>query len=162
MEKLVRIDAAGGYGIMTRAPINKDEVIFSFEKHFVPASTNVTLHVDDGVFQLSTDPTAIENFLNHSCDPNAYIDFVSLQLHALRPIEAGEEITYHYGTSDWDDEDVFDCECGSKNCLGHIAGFRNMPKEVQDRLLPYATPYIKKQFRYVAARGDDGRYVRGA
>lgn len=39
-------------------------------------------------------------FVNHSAEPNAV--FEGLELHALRRIEPGEEITHHYG-EEWDD-----------------------------------------------------------
>lgn len=44
-------------------------------------------------------PVVITNefrFLNHAAAPNAELDD-SLEVHALRPIAAGEEITIHYG-----------------------------------------------------------------
>lgn len=39
-------------------------------------------------------------YVNHSAEPNAV--FEGPELYALRPIEAGEEITHHYG-EEWED-----------------------------------------------------------
>ncbi len=39
-------------------------------------------------------------FLNHSSDPNA--EFIGADLHALRNIQPGAELTFHYG-DDWED-----------------------------------------------------------
>lgn len=38
------------------------------------------------------------SFINHSCDPNAFVFFEGNQMHvrSLRPLRAGEEITQTY------------------------------------------------------------------
>src|SRR5512135_1435255 len=60
-----------------------------------------------------------DRHLNHSCDPNAYVQYVGDEcyLRARRPIASGEEITCDYnlniieGTS-------WPCHCGSLRCRG--------------------------------------------
>ncbi len=60
-------------------------------------------------------------YLNHSCAPNCEAQQVGdrVWIVALRPIEAGEELTfnYGYGLEDWRD---YPCRCGAPNCLGYI------------------------------------------
>ena len=60
-------------------------------------------------------------FLNHSCDPNCWIDIIKKRIWiiALRDIEEGEELTYDYGfdVEHWEDHP---CRCGSDNCIGYI------------------------------------------
>lgn len=41
-------------------------------------------------------------YANHHAEPNAYLD--GEDMYALRDIQPGEEITFHYG-EDWEDED---------------------------------------------------------
>lgn len=59
-------------------------------------------------------------FSNHSCDPNigvrGQIVFV-----ALRVIEAGEELTHDWATTD-DDDYTMICRCGAACCRGVITG----------------------------------------
>lgn len=56
--------------------------------------------------------------LNHSCDPNAWMD--GLNLVARRPIAKGEEITSEYATFAGDHLTEFDCKCGAATCRGRI------------------------------------------
>jgi uncharacterized protein len=59
-------------------------------------------------------------FINHSCEPNC--EAVKLDgrvwIHAVRPIEAGEELTYDYAydRADGDDEGFYRCRCGARGC----------------------------------------------
>lgn len=65
-----------------------------------------------------TEPSLDEN-LNHSCDPNAWISD-DVTLAARRDIAAGEEITLDQGTWNFDDSaytwDDSDCGCGARAC----------------------------------------------
>lgn len=60
---------------------------------------------------------------NHACDPNAELIWQEAEgiawLTALRPIAAGEEITFDYGFSLA--ESLFHpCACGAAECVGRI------------------------------------------
>ena len=78
-----------------------------------------------------------DNFINHSCDPNCglRVEAGRAYLFAIRPIAAGDEITFDYSTSM--DEDFWEmrCQCGSTVCRGRIRDFRHLPAEVRDRYL---------------------------
>ena len=56
---------------------------------------------------------APERHINHSCDPNSYVQTVNGRrlLWALRDIPAGEEVTYDYSINS-DGETVWTCHCG--------------------------------------------------
>ena len=63
-------------------------------------------------------------WINHSCDPNSIIDCgieddgeVFARIIALRPIAAGEELTYDYAFPAHLAEP---CRCGAVNCRGLI------------------------------------------
>jgi hypothetical protein len=58
--------------------------------------------------------------LNHSCDPNAWLD--GLNLVARRRIQSGEQITADYGTFCNESLEPFVCSCGSPECRGTIRG----------------------------------------
>jgi len=75
-------------------------------------------------------------FVNHSCDPNAYSkdDGGVISLFALKRIEPGQEICFHYsvnGRSDWE----MVCACKSDYCTRRITGnFHKLPEWQKRRL----------------------------
>ena len=65
-------------------------------------------------------------FINHSCDPNLLglivrvgVNYPRLALFACRDIEAGEELTFSYGSCH-SDLSSRPCFCGSTKCLGFL------------------------------------------
>ena len=56
---------------------------------------------DDGEFH-GIDGDGVLKWLNHSSSPN--VEFDGPQLYALRDIDAGEELTFHYG-EEWEHVD---------------------------------------------------------
>jgi hypothetical protein len=60
------------------------------------------------------------HYINHSCQPNAYISNVRghILFFALRDIEPGEEITVDYISTMH--PDTKRCTCGARNCRGTI------------------------------------------
>ncbi|HUN93566.1 MAG TPA: SET domain-containing protein-lysine N-methyltransferase [Burkholderiaceae bacterium] len=59
-------------------------------------------------------------YINHSCDPNAYMRVIGVhvEFYALRAIGVGEEITVDYGPTHH--EGRLGCRCGASNCRGSI------------------------------------------
>lgn len=78
-------------------------------------------------------------FINHSCQPNAYVRD-SATLTALKNIRAGEEITFDYSMTEWTAEEfggaegwkMHNCRCGSANCRGTITSFPLLPMALQE------------------------------
>lgn len=60
--------------------------------------------------------------INHSCEPNCFFDTSSLQLIALKPIKAGDELGFFYPSAEWDMDQAFECNCGTKSCIGKVQG----------------------------------------
>ena len=81
--------------------------------------------------------------VNHSCHPNSFFDPEQKQLVCIKPIAAGEEITFFYPSSEWSMTQPFDCYCASPFCLHHIAGARYLSPEQQKRYR--FTPFIQKK-----------------
>ncbi|MDD2807273.1 MAG: SET domain-containing protein [Patescibacteria group bacterium] len=146
---------ATGKRLVTIKKIAAGETILAFEKKFVSYSTNKTLRIDENTHQISADPNSPENFINHSCDANAYIDFKSLSLVARRPITSGEEITYNYCTSDYDEEDIFECHCQSAKCKKYIAGFKSLrlseKLELREQLSPFLAQKLDEELAALSA-----------
>ena len=131
--------------LVTIKNIEKDEVLFNFERKFLDHPIKTSLQVDEGLHQISSDPESIENFLNHSCEPNGYIDFQDLTFRALRNIKMGEELTFNYLTTEWDMANKFDCECLSKYCFKKIKGFKYLTFIQKSRLSPLLSPFLKNK-----------------
>jgi SET domain-containing protein len=63
-----------------------------------------------------------EAYVNHSCDPNIYIDGQIL-FRSLRDIKQGEFLTVDYGTFFLTKKNPIDpCNCGSNKCRGKVTG----------------------------------------
>ena len=80
-------------------------------------------------------------FLNHSCDPNLVIR--NRQVMTRRSIEATEELTFNYNTTEYDMATPFMCRCGAPECSGVIGGFRYLAISEQERLEPILSDYLR-------------------
>lgn len=61
-------------------------------------------------------------YMNHSCDPNCYIDIDHFQLIAIKPISKGDEFSFFYPSTEWDMAEPFHCHCNTNKCLKEIQG----------------------------------------
>jgi len=88
-------------------------------------------------------------FGNHSCEPNlgvrGQIVFV-----AMRPVEAGEELTHDWATTD-DDEYKLECRCGAPTCRKVITGRDWHRRDLQEKYRGYFSTYLADQI----ARADE-------
>lgn len=68
-------------------------------------------------------PENAARLINHSCDPNceAFIEDDKIWIAALRDISKNDELFFNYGF-DLENYAEHPCLCGSKNCVGYIAG----------------------------------------
>jgi len=87
---------------------------------------------------LHLDMARPSSILNHSCDPNGFIDFAKMQYRALRPIKKGEQLTWNYNTSEWELKRPFQCLCGK-----HITGFKCLDANEKSKLFKYLSPYLR-------------------
>jgi len=69
-------------------------------------------------------------YINHSCEPNVYFDVSKHEVRCLRDIEAGEEITFFYPSTEWSMDQAFECTCNKPSCLGIINGATHLDKSV--------------------------------
>lgn len=141
-----------GKGLFARKIIKKGSPLFHFNGQIGDdAHTNPkALQIDEDKFLEST--AKFDDFLNHSCEPNCYIDWQRLNLIALKDIQEGEELTYNYCTSDWDDVNLikdcsFKCKCGSKNCIGEVKGFRYLSMKQKKEIQKFISPFLRNKFK---------------
>jgi D-alanine-D-alanine ligase-like ATP-grasp enzyme len=95
--------------VMTRWNSQQQEL---FARYAYPLSNEV--------YVLWSDDPEDWSPLNHSCDPNSWLE--GLNLVARRPIAAGEQITADYGTFCNESLETFACACGSADCRGTVRG----------------------------------------
>ena len=63
--------------------------------------------------------------ISHSCDPNVKVQLVDggFDFVTVRPIKAGETVTFNYLSSEWTMEGTFNCLCGAATCFLHPPNF---------------------------------------
>lgn len=76
----------------------------------------------------------VDDLINHSCDPNAGLKFTEfgILLVAIKDISAGDEISWDYSTTMYNNPWKMKCMCGAKKCRGTIREFRFLPKKTQE------------------------------
>ena len=82
--------------------------------------------------------------INHSCDPNAWLD--GLNLTARYKIAAGEQITMDYATFCNESLGEFVCSCGSPECRGLIRG-SDYRKAFLDHYGEHVSDYVRTKRR---------------
>lgn len=148
MSLYVGDSATGGRGVFTTQRIARGSPVLPFKG---PAIERAQLdpnqyHLQIGEALYLGPSGEFDDYVNHSCEPNCGIND-ELVLVALRDIEAGEELTWDYGTAiDEDDFDGFPCRCRARACRGRVISYRHLPPDVQRRLSPWLLPYLKSKY----------------
>ena len=114
-----------GYGVVALRDFAEGEEIAEVDGVAWREGENVddrySLRIEDGLYFDMVDQT---RFINHSCDPNSWVEVgvtddgqAWATVIALRPIAAGEELSYDYAFPAHLAEP---CRCGADNCRGLI------------------------------------------
>jgi hypothetical protein len=164
MKPLYIVNIQGkGQGVVTKKDITQGEKILRFSGQQVTGkevrNPNTALQVDQDLF-LESDG-ANDECLNHSCNPNCYIDFEDLTLRALKDIRRGEELTFDYNTSEYDLIDqgcAFLCLCGSKHCIGDINGLKYAPLGHRKRIEHLLSPFLRRKMQKETPPHDPKRF----
>lgn len=94
----------------------QDEVLIDLqqaETHDAPNYATIDLHNRHVLHPVG-------RYINHSCEPTAYIDLARQAVVALREIQPGDEITFNYLTTERRIVAPFDCHCGSERCVRRV------------------------------------------
>ena len=103
-------------------------------------------------------PDYPNQYLNHSCNPNAGIRGKIIikdsdrsvkgeyEIVALKNIKEGEEITIDYSIIEGDDLWEMECTCGEKNCRKIIRSVRYIPIKQFKKYLPNVPAYFKNLY----------------
>lgn len=85
-------------------------------------------------------------FINHSCDPNGYINSHDLTFCSLRHVEKGEQLFFNYNTTEWMLADPFKCECNSRQCSGEINGYNFLSTEERKSIVSITALHLRRSF----------------
>jgi hypothetical protein len=135
----VRRSALGGFGVFTIERITAGTTLIELPAVFDDTSGRHTIQVGERRHQAFTDD--IDDYLNHSCHPTAHVDTERLCVVALRDLEAGEEVTFNYLTTEWDMVEPFVCSCDGQERL--VGGLRHARSEERDALYPWLAPWLR-------------------
>jgi hypothetical protein len=145
-EKLaIKTGPDGQTGTFARRRIAKGEILMTFDGRVIDHRTATSVQIDDYRHINGTEYST--QFLNHSCEPTAYMDWNGPVLKSARDLKAGEEITHNYTTSEWETHSAFICKCGSPKCYGTVKGFRYLTAEQQKELESYLPEYMKRRMK---------------
>lgn len=106
-----------------------EETICSFSANEIhPVPSRYTVQVNE-TQHIILHPVFLQ-YINHSCNPNAFFNTTTMELTALRAIVPGDEFTFFYPSTEWFMAEPFTCICGETNCIGTIKGAKEITKEV--------------------------------
>jgi SET domain-containing protein len=133
-----------GKGVFARCRIQQGETVLRFSGPLLRraelpgsryAERDLYLQIGDDLF---LGPSGdIDDFVNHSCDPNCGVVIAggSVRLIAMRTIRSGEEIRFDYSTTSAGDPVEMRCSCGSPACRGRIGDFMWLPSHLQEKYI---------------------------
>lgn len=134
----------GKCGLFALEPISEGAAVIDFRnEELLPSPTRRSVQIDEGKHVIGRPETV--GYLNHSCEPNVWIDVCGMCVRALRNIQKGEEITFNYLTTEYAMHDGFQCDCGSPACYGMILGFKHLNPQQQLALKPCLAPYLRRK-----------------
>jgi uncharacterized protein len=154
---LVKQSLIHGKGLFSAEPIKKGEIVAIKGGHIIERKIlqNIQerlgpaeIQIGEDLFIGPLDESEREGsmiFSNHSCDPNIGVQG-QIVFVAMRDIEAGEELTHDWATTD-DDTYEMECSCGSSSCRGIITGKDWKKRELQEKYGPYMSWFILEKIK---------------
>lgn len=138
-----------GLSLFANKKFKKGDKIINLKGKLVNAvnSTPEAVQMSDNKF-IDTRYLVPEDFINHSCSPNTKLDIEKRWFIAIKDISKNEEVTFNYLTTEWDMKKWgtdFTCICGSKNCFGHIKGFKYLSRAEKLKLESLLSPLLLKK-----------------
>lgn len=145
--------AAGEYHLVATRVFDAGERMFYMEGEPVRRPTRYSVQIAEDLHLDIVSGTTAEGsldsyywrFLNHSCEPNAYIQ--GRDVFALRKIAPREGVTFNYNTTEYNLAEPFDCRCGSVHCLGTIRGFKHLPESKRRQIEPFLASHLRSHLR---------------
>jgi SET domain-containing protein len=152
----VRPSPIQGRGMFTTAPIRAGEVVIVWGGElFTGEDVQAGKARQDSVAAIGEDlyladpvdaPDCPDYFLNHSCDPNVWMQD-AVTLIARRDIAPGEELTADYALWEVDEDWTLPekCRCGSPLCRTIITGGDWQLTTLQQRYAGHFSPLLNQR-----------------
>jgi hypothetical protein len=152
---VVKVSPIHGRGLFARAPFARGEVVcvkggYVFDRAALKAMPDwyrsAEIQVAEDLFigplaEAEREGSMI--FSNHSCEPNVGVRG-QIVFAALRDVEAGEELTHDWATTDDDDYELV-CRCGAPTCRKVITGQDWRRPDLQEKYRGYFTAYLAEK-----------------
>jgi len=156
---VIKKSAIEGNGLFATQEIKKEQTIMVWEGQLFTkteillgyAKPNSVTGYNGEHFlgQAIDEPDTLDQYLNHSCDPNLWM-MDEITIASRRDIQAGEELTADYAM--WETELTWKlpqpCNCGSAQCRGIITGndwkLIDLQKDYRNHFLPCINKRVQK------------------
>ena len=154
----IRGSSIGGRGMFATAPIRAGEKLVVFGGIYMDAEgaeqaksqNKLVMQWDDDVYSVEERGDDDGYFINHSCDPNMWMQD-AFTLIARRDIQTGEEITADYALFEADPNFVskWKCSCRSPLCSERVTGEDWRLRELQERYRGHLSPLLNKRIEHL-------------
>jgi hypothetical protein len=152
---VVKVSPIHGRGLFARAPFARGEVVcvkggYVFDRAALKAMPDwyrsAEIQVAEDLFigplaEAEREGSMI--FSNHSCEPNVGVRG-QIVFVALRDVEAGEELTHDWATTDDDDYELV-CRCGAPTCRKVITGQDWRRPDLQEKYRGHFSSYLAEK-----------------
>jgi len=154
---VVRKSPIEGKGLFARRAIRKGEIVAIKGGHVFDARTLARvkrrtdasyIQIADGFYLGALTPAEVRRnkmWINHSCAPNLGIRGQIVYV-ALRPIRAGEELTYDWAMEE-NVPEVTRCRCGAPRCRGTLTGKDWRNRRLRRQYRGYFSSYLEDKIR---------------
>jgi hypothetical protein len=135
-------NAEGQYARYASMDIGEGDVIIDLKtvlKRVADASAQ-TLQLGEGYYYQGSEQGL---GVNHHCSSNGYICFDDLTYRALSDVSMGDELTFHYCTTEFEMDTPFDCCCGSPKCLGRLGGLKYLNESEVEEIFDLLSPFLR-------------------
>lgn len=141
-EVLYVADSRNGEGVFAKIKFSLGDIILTFRGRLLDYhrvnGENSNSYEAEHCLQISKQQYIgascwIDDYINHSCDPNSGIRKIGERfvLIAIREIILGEEITFDYSTYMDENNYEIDCNCGTSKCRSRVRDFKYLPSDLQ-------------------------------
>ena len=160
-----RYRRAAGFGMFATHPLAAGEVAIRYEErpHVLASRRHVERQwkgmrrqwfeqyawpVNSNLHVLWSDNPDDWRPINHSCDPNTWLD--GLDLAARQAIEPGDELTVDYATFCGPGMAAFECQCRAPACRHVIMGSDHLLPEVRERYHEHVSDFVRMAWHNTA------------
>lgn len=142
----VRKTERKGYGLFATTFIRQGALVLklggqTLRTQDVPEHC-LAMQIDHDLW-LCSDGSLLDDYVNHSCDPNTGFLRHDPVLYALRDIQADEELSWDYSTSITEPGWKLACLCESKNCRKTVLPYVELTPAQREQLRPIALQYLR-------------------